>query len=265
MTGLLAQHGAAIVFLNVFLVQVGAPVPAVPTLMLAGALTMSGALSFPVIVSVSVVASLLGDLIWYLAGRYYGLRVLRLLCRVSISPDSCVRQTESRFQRWGPVSLIVAKLIPGFATVAPPLAGAMKLHVVPFLIYSALSAALWSGLAAGAGMLFHREIDWALNQLARTGAHAVVVVAAVLALFIAAKWWQRRRFFKALRMARVSVAELYRMMGDGLAPLVIDVRSAQARVIDPRRIPGAIAADIDDLDAELERVPLGREVILYCT
>ena len=100
MTSMLAHYGLAFVFLNVFLVQAGAPVPAVPTLMLAGALAVGGGLSLPAIVMVSVAASLLGDLIWYGAGRIYGFRVVQLLCRISISPDSCVRQTETRFQRW---------------------------------------------------------------------------------------------------------------------------------------------------------------------
>src|SRR5437868_11827717 len=117
-TGLLTQHGLAFVFINVFLVQAGAPVPAVPTLIVAGAFAMGGAMSLPSILGVAVIASLLGDLIWYLFGRLYGLRVLQLLCRVSISPDSCVRQTEDRFLRWGAPSLMVAKFVPGFATVA---------------------------------------------------------------------------------------------------------------------------------------------------
>ena len=265
MTALLAQYGLVFVFVNVFLVQAGAPVPAVPTLMVAGALAVGGGPSLPAIVLVSVVASVLGDLMWYAAGRYYGLRVLQLLCRVSISPDACVRETESRFERWGAPSLIVAKFIPGFATVAPPLAGATRLHPAPFLIYSAISAALWSGVATGAGMLFNRQIDWALVQLQQMGGYALMVVALALLGFITVKWWQRRRFFKALRMARVSVDELYQMMEQGLQPLVVDVRSAQARTMDPRIIPGALAADIDNLDRTLAGLPLDRDIILYCT
>ncbi len=265
MTGLLTQYGLALVFLNVFLVQAGLPVPAVPTLMVAGALAVGGGPSLAGIVMVSVAGSVLGDLIWYVAGRYYGFRVLQLLCRVSISPDSCVRETESRFQRWGAPSLVIAKFIPGFATVAPPLAGALRLHPAPFLFYSALSAALWSGLAAGAGMLFYRQIDWALVQLGRMGGYAVVVLGLALAGFIAFKWWQRWRFIEALRMARISVEDLYRLVQEGQSPVVVDVRSAQARSIDPRSIPGALVADIDDLDRHLGGLSPDRDIVLYCT
>ena len=265
MTSLLAQYGLVLVFLNVFLLQVGVPVPAVPTLMAAGALAVGGGFSLPAIIMVAVAASLAGDLVWYVAGRVYGFRVLRFLCRISISPDSCVRDTESRFRRWGAASLIAAKFIPGFATIAPPLAGALRIAFLPFLAYSTVSAALWAGLAVGAGVLFHRQVDWLLGELKQMGVYALAVIGAALALFIAFKWWERRRFFAALRMARISVEDLYRLIEGGHEPVVVDVRSAQERRADPRRIRGAIAADLDNLDAELAALPPDRDIILYCT
>ncbi len=265
LTALVTQYGLWLVFANVFLVQVGAPVPAVPTLMVAGAHATGGSLSFAAIVAIAVAASLLGDLVWYYAGRFYGLRVLQLLCRISISPDSCVRETQTRFLRWGASSLLFAKFVPGFATVAPPLAGALRVKLRPFLGYSAVSAAVWAGLAAGAGMLFSRQIDWALARLAAMGGYALVLVLGALALFIAFKWWERRRFFKALRMARISVDALYKMMQDGHQPVVVDVRSPSAREIDPRRVPGAIAVNLENLDAHVGELPPDRDIILYCT
>jgi len=265
LTALIAQHGLLFVFVNVFLVQAGVPVPAVPTLMVAGALAMTGGTSLPALIVVAVAASLAGDLIWYGAGRVYGLRVLQLLCRISISPDSCVRQTETRFQRWGAPSLVFAKFIPGFSTVAPPLAGALRVKLIPFLGYSAISAALWAGMATGAGMMFSRQIEWLLGELGEMGGYALIVLGVALALFIGFKWWERRRFFMALRMARMSVDELYRLMQEAARPLVVDVRSQSARELDPRRIPGAIALDIGDLDARIAELPADREIILYCT
>jgi membrane protein DedA with SNARE-associated domain len=129
---LLAQHGLTIVFLNVLLSQLGLPLPAMPMLIVAGALVADGTIQ-PLTLALAVLAgSLLGDIPWYYAGRHYGYRVLRTLCRISIEPDSCVKQTENIFVRWGPPSLIVAKYIPGFSTVAPPLAGTMRLTVGRF-------------------------------------------------------------------------------------------------------------------------------------
>lgn len=265
LTSLLVQYGLFVVFINVFLEQAGVPVPAVPTMMVAGALAVSGGPPVLMTVGVAIIGSMLGDLIWYAAGRIYGLRVLQLLCRISISPDSCVRQTETRFVRWGAPSLVFAKFIPGFSTVAPPLAGALRIKLGPFLGYSAIGAALWSSLAAGAGMLFYRQIDWLLDKLAQMGIYALIVIGIALALFIAMKWRERRKFFNALRMARVSVDELYKMMEEGLEPVVVDVRSPSAREIDPRRVPGAIPVDIRNIDAHIAQLPPDRDIIVYCT
>jgi membrane protein DedA with SNARE-associated domain len=126
MNDLIAHYGLALVFVNVLLTQGGAPVPAVPTLILAGAWTVHGDLGPAGIVGVSVAATLLGNVPWYFAGRRYGYPVLRALCRISLEPDSCVRRTEEVFGRRGAMSLVAGKYIPGFATIAPPLAGAMR-------------------------------------------------------------------------------------------------------------------------------------------
>ncbi len=142
----LAEYGLWLVFGNVLLTQLGAPVPAIPTLIVAGALAQQGYWHAALVVALATVAALIGDLPWYFAGRRYGYRVLNTLCRISMEPDSCVRQTEDVFARWGPPSLMFAKFVPGFATVAPPIAGALRLPLAPFLGYSAVGAGLWAGV-----------------------------------------------------------------------------------------------------------------------
>ena len=142
---LLAEHGLTLVFANVLLAQLGLPLPAMPMLIVAGALVADGSLHVVPLALVVIVASLLGDMPWYFAGRRYGYRVLRTLCRISIEPDSCVKQTENIFTRWGPPSLLFAKYMPGFSTVAPPLAGTMGVGLcrVPRL-QRGCGAALWA-------------------------------------------------------------------------------------------------------------------------
>ena len=124
MPELITQHGLALIFVNVLLQQAGVPLPAVPTLIVAGALSADGTLSAPAVFGVAFAATMLGDSAWYVAGRRYGRRVMTALCRLSLSPDSCVRQTENHFDRWGGLTLVLGKFIPGLSTIAPPLAGA---------------------------------------------------------------------------------------------------------------------------------------------
>lgn len=264
LVGLVVEYGLLLVFANVLLEQLGAPVPAIPTLVVTGALAADGKLSPALVLGVAVLASALSDGIWFVAGRRYGHRVLKTLCRVSLSPDSCVSQTETIFERWGAGSLLVAKFVPGFSTVAPPLAGAMGLRSGPFLLYDSLGAALWAGAGIGVGMLFHDQIDRVFDFLDRFGASAVVLLGALLGAFIAFKWWERRRFYKALRMARISVADLHRLASERRAPVIVDVRSSIARQRDPRRIPGARAMSVDELDERLAGLPIDRDIVLYC-
>jgi membrane protein DedA with SNARE-associated domain len=265
LTHYVIMYGLPLIFGIVLLEQLGAPIPAIPVLIVAGALSVDRDLSGWQVLLASVAACVLADSLWYMLGRSQGNRILKTLCKISLSPDSCVRQTESVFERWGMPSLLFAKFIPGFSTVAPPIAGAVGASWSTFLLYDAGGALLWAGAGIGGGMVFHRAIDRALGLLASLGSGALVVLGAALAAFIGLKWWQRRRFYKMLRMARISVDELRRLMDEGKSPIIVDVRTPGARARDPRRIPGAAVLDASELDAKLGDLPRDREIILYCT
>jgi len=261
----LLRYGVPLVFLNVFLEQIGVPLPAVPTLIVAGALARNGKMSSTHVVLASILASLIADWLWFWLGRRYGYRILRTLCRISLSPDSCVRDTEARFERWGLKSLLIAKFIPGFSTVAPPLAGAAKRSTLAFLIYDAIGSLLWAGSAVAGGRLFHRQIAYIIDRLENLGGWAVAFVVSMLLLFIAVKWLQRARFFKQLRMARISVDELKAMLDRGEEPIILDVRTRRLQELDPRRIPTALIAHADDIDRTVTALSPSREIVLYCT
>jgi membrane protein DedA with SNARE-associated domain len=262
---LVIRHGIPLVFVNVLLEQLGAPVPAVPTLIVAGALARNGQISSTNVVLAAIAASLLADWIWFALGRRYGYRILRTLCRISLSPDSCVRDTEANFERWGMRSLLFAKFIPGFSTVAPPLAGATGASTLSFLVYDGIGAAIWAGAAVAVGRAFHNAIARILQRLEDLGWWAVVFVVSILTLIVLFKWWQRRRFYKELRMARVTVDELKRMLDDGEEPVVLDVRSESSRKHHASRIPSAIVARDGNVLVAIEHLPPHREIILYCT
>ena len=91
------------------------------------------------------------------------------------------------------------------------------------------------------------------------------LAAAGLLVYVLYKWWQRRRFYKALRMARISVEQLRALFEKGEKPVVVDVRAAGERLRDPRRIPGATTMDVTELDAKLPGISPEVEVVLYCT
>src|SRR5256885_5531937 len=182
----LVRYGVSLVFLNVFAEQIGLPVPAVPTLIVAGAMARNGRMSSThVILLAAVAASLIADWIWFLLGRRYGYRILRTLCRISLSPDSCVRDTEARFEPWGMKSLLFAKFVPGFSTVAPPLAGASrKRSTLAFLIYDGIGSLVWAGAAGAGGGRFHPPIARGIAQLGKPALGALAGLGRAPALFL---------------------------------------------------------------------------------
>jgi membrane protein DedA with SNARE-associated domain/rhodanese-related sulfurtransferase len=258
------QYGLIIVFINVLVEQIGLPVPAVPTLVIAGALAADGLLPPAPLFFCSLVACLMADCGWYFVGQSYGIRVLKLLCRISLEPDSCVSQTQTRFERWGINSLVISKFVPGLAIIAPPLAGAMRIGWGRFIALSAAGSALWVGTAMAVGVLFRAQIAVLLQHLAEIGSVAALLVGSVLGVYIGFKWWERLRFFKSLRMARIDVAELYELMQAGAEPIIVDVRSATARALEPRWIPGALHVPIEEIAKHIKDLPRDRDIVLYC-
>jgi len=260
--GQLAQYGILLVGLNVLLQQLGLPIPSVPTMMVAGALAASGRLSLVGAYSIAVSASLLADLLWFFAGRRFGYPVLRFLCRVSLSPDTCVRQTEGIFERWGFYSVVVSKFVPGFSTVAPPIAGALRMSISAFVLASIASAGLWVGFYMGVGYLFTQQIDIVLAWMTDNFGKAALIIALALGAYIGWKALQRWRLSRFVLASRISIDELKELLGAESRPFLVDVGSRIAQQSRPH-IPGAVMLDLDDIAGRAE-FPSDRDIVLYC-
>ena len=193
---LFEKYGLLLAFAAVLLEQLGPPLPSGPLLMVAGALATEGRVSAWSLAGVAWGASMLGKIALYVVGRRYGRQAMGALCRLAVTPNSKIDKTDRRFERWGAALLIFAEFIPGVRTLAPSLAGAEKLSPTSFLLYSAVGAALWTGLYLGIGLVFSEQIDEVLVLVERSGKVAVVVIVVAIVYF-AVRWWRRRRSLKA--------------------------------------------------------------------
>jgi membrane protein DedA with SNARE-associated domain/rhodanese-related sulfurtransferase len=261
---LLQEYGVLIVFAVVLVEQIGLPIPAFPILIVAGALAVDGDSSWPAVLAVSMAACLISDYFWFRAGRHYGKRILKLLCRISLSPDYCVSQTEDNFNRWGPKALIVAKFIPGFNTIAPPLAGAMGTSNATFLGFSVLGGLLWSGVGIGIGTYFHTSVDQVLGILDTMGTTALIVLICLLLLFICFKYVERKRFHQKVQVERISIAELRKLVDDGLEPVLVDARSITAQMLEPAATGAVLFNGGEPIDA-ITALGKDRHIIVYCS
>lgn len=259
---LLSQYGVIAVFAWVLIEQAGIPVPAYPMLMVAGSLAATGQLSMPLLVSATVLACLIADYGWYLAGNRYGGRVLRLMCQLSLTPDSCVNQTESVFDRWGPRSLIVAKFIPGFASVATAMAGATKVARPAFLIYDFIGSLLWACVGLALGWLFAPAVEVVLTTLQRLGHWGAGLLAVAVVIFIARKAWSRVNFRKHLRLKRLTLPELKALHDRDEEVVILDVR--KRNLWEMESIPGSIPYDAEEWKSALGHRHLHKFIITYC-
>lgn len=261
---LLQLYGVLIVFAIVLVEQGGLPIPAFPILIVAGALSVTGAISWPATLAMAVLACLIADFFWFRAGRFYGTRVLRLLCKISLSPDSCVSQTEDKFARFGAKSMIVSKFIPGFNVIASPMSGALGVGTARFIAFSMTGSILWSGAGIAIGAYFHGSVDLVLTYISSLGATAVLVLGSVLALFVLVKFIERKRFRRAMDIGRISMEDFARLIDDGAAPIIIDARSVTAQQIE-QAIPDALMYNACEQDGLMAALDKERHVVVYCS
>src|SRR6266850_3619928 len=261
----LVRHGTAVLFAAVFVEQIGIPLPAAPWLLAAGALAGAGEMNWFVALTAAVIGSLLADLIWFYLGRHGGHRVLKLLCRISLEPDSCARRTQDLFTRYGMRGVVAAKFIPGLSTLVPPLAGSSGISAPRFLFFDGLSSLLYGGCFILLGVLFSQQLEQIIDALAGLGRSALGVVVGLAALYIGYRYFQRHRLLNELRMARITVDELHQKQEAGENPLILDLRSHVELEHDPSLIRGARHMTMDELQIRQQEIPRDRDIILYCS
>jgi membrane protein DedA with SNARE-associated domain len=258
----LIRHGYAVLFGWVLLEQLGLPIPAAPLLIAAGALARAGKMNLTFAVGLAFIAVILADRFWYSLGRYRGGRILKLLCRISLEPDSCVRRTENLFVRHGVHSLLVAKFVPGLNTAAPSLAGIFRMPVRRFIIFDSLGAFIWVATVTSLGLIFSDQLE----QIAlRWGGWLVAVLAGGLVAYILWKFIQRRRFIRRLRIARITPKELMDKLTAGENISVVDLRQPIDIEAFPQMIPGALRIAMEEIEDRHGEIPRDRDVVLYCS
>ena len=261
----LIRHGHSVLFVWVLTEQLGVPIPAMPLLLAAGALAGTGHINFFAALLFAVLGALTSDSVWFQLGRHKGIKVLQLLCRISLEPDSCVRRTEGIFSKQGARSLLVAKFLPGLGLVTPPLAGIFRMRFRRFLLFDAVGSTLWAGAFLALGYVFAGQIERVASNLASLGGWLLVLAVGALAVYIGYKYVARQRFLHELRIARITAEELKEKLDAGEQITIVDLRHSLDFEAEPEVIPGALHMEAKELEEKNDRLPRGGEVVLYCT
>ena len=261
----LVRHGYSVLFAWVLAEEAGLPMPSAPILLAAGALAGTGRMYLPVAVAMPLIAAIGCDGLWYALGRRHGAAVLRLICRISLEPDSCVRRTQLSFERRGVWALVIAKFIPGLSAMTAPLAGVSRVPLQRFLLFDALGALLWSGSYITVGFVFSARLERALASLSFLGGGLMALLLTALGAYILWKWQNRRRFLRKLRIARITPEELKQRIDAQEDVVIVDLRHSIEFDAEPQTISGAVHMDPADLEEAIEVIPRDREIILFCS
>jgi len=264
-THILLTYGYLLLFVWVLIEQLGIPLPATPVLLAAGALSAEHQISFPLALLAGLTATLIADTTWFLIGRRYGHHVLRILCKLSMEPTICVRRTQDSFGRRRGVTLMIAKFVPGLATLAPPVAGENGMSLGAFLFFDAIGGTLWLTTLLALGRLFGDALKRDPSLLNWAGRFSgALLILGILAFFIA-RLIRRRMVLKQLVAARLEPEELKKQLDAGEKVYIVDLRHPLELLPDPFTLPGALHFSPDALAARHLEIPRDRDIVLFCT
>jgi membrane protein DedA with SNARE-associated domain/rhodanese-related sulfurtransferase len=258
------RHGYFLLFAWVFVEQAGLPIPSAPLLLAAGAVSGMHQMNLGAAMALAVAGALASDSMWYEIGRRKGVRVLQLLCRISLEPDSCVRRTQVSFTRNGPRVLLGVKFIPGLNAMAAPLSGIIRMGWRKFLLFDVMGALAWVSAYMIAGYVFSGQLEHVAASASYFGRWLLVFLLAAFAGYILWKYYNRQKFLKNLKIARITPEELKEKMDAGEDIIIVDLRHALDFDANPETIPGALHVDAAELEEAYEVIPRDREIVLFC-
>jgi membrane protein DedA with SNARE-associated domain/rhodanese-related sulfurtransferase len=261
---LVQTYGLWLVFLITLLQSVGLPLPAFAVLIVTTAVTPPTEANIIMLILTGSLGTLAGDLILYFAGKRYGTGILGKLCKISISPDTCVRSTGDIFERYGAPALTVVKFVPGLSTLAPVVAGVYAMQLTLFVLFSSIAALIYLGAAVTLGAVFRHEVDGLISALSHYGKLGGIFVVVLFGLYLLFKWLRRYRLIRQFETDRVTVNDLIELLDGESNPVILD-----ARPIDQRTkngfIPGSVPIDENSFNEIADRYAEHKEIVIYCS
>jgi membrane protein DedA with SNARE-associated domain len=263
----ISQHGYLLIFLVALGEALGLPVPAALAIIAAGAAVAAHILSGPLVFAAAISAILIGDTLLFFLGRYTGWALLAALCRLSMNPETCILRSAESFYKRGRTTLVLAKFIPGINTMAPPLAGSMKMKPWQFLQFDLAGACLYIFVYGAVGYVA-RDFVARLTERIQSASHVLAeVVLLAVVVFVIYRIAQYRRYKSTDVVPRIAVEELaHRIASSENGDVIVaDVRSHGYYDRGASRIAGSIRLEPNRLSEELKALPHDKDIYIYCT
>ncbi len=270
MSNFFLNHIYTMLFAWVLLDQMGLPIPSVPVLLTVGTLSAAHRASAAYSLLLLVVACTIADTVWYWLGRRYGSKVLEVLCKISFESSTCINKTQAYFSNRGPVTLVIAKFVPGLGNVAAPIAGQTRMPCAKFLLWDGAGSVIWGLVYILAGRFFADLIKRSVPLFHLLEQSVFVLLLAMVVALVVYRIMKQRKFLASVAAMRLAPEDLKAMLDraaetGGEPPYIVDLRHPLDYLPDPRVLPGAARIGPAELEAHADRIPRDRDIILYCT
>ncbi len=191
--GLLTTYGSWLVLPWVFFDLTIVPIPSEIVLLVAGSLAASGRLGIGGTILAAIVGALMADHLWFYIGRRRGGPAVHLLCRLTARSAQCQQKTLAFFSRFGLLSLLFAKFLPGLRVVIPSMAGASQLRYPVFLGADGMGTAVWAVAVPSLGYAFAGQVGAMVGVLQSLhGAARWAVIGIAVGALMASHMYVRR-------------------------------------------------------------------------
>lgn len=195
-TAVIGALGAFGIFLLMFAENVFPPIPSEIILPLAGYSAAQSGAPILIVVVAATSGSVAGAMFWYWIGRAIGLDRVREFARhhgrwLTMSPRE-VDGVDRWFERFGPLAVLIGRMVPGIRTLISIPAGVARMRLLPFLLWTSLGSVIWTSGLVLAGYEF--------GERYQTVALIIEPVSnAILAGMLAAYLWRVAAFRKVRR------------------------------------------------------------------
>jgi membrane protein DedA with SNARE-associated domain/rhodanese-related sulfurtransferase len=270
----IAHHGYAVTSLVLFSACCGLPLPLSVVLLTAGAAAHGGSLNLGLVIVCAWSASLAGDTLMYLGGRYTGWWMLTNICKFSMNQEACVFGSAHQFYKRGPRALLVAKFVPGLAEVSSVLAGSLSMRPRRFLVLDGLGILTYVASWSVAGFVFAPFLRDVVRWAGRVAHVTAATLGAIVVLYVLWLVLSLLRETRLSKVEKIAAKDLYKHLltvkQDRLL-IIADVRSRGYYDPGMQRIKNSIRVDpgrlLEDLQV-LEEFMLPQpdcEIYLYCS
>lgn len=155
LTNYFIEYGAFFIFLIVLLEYLNLPgFPAGVIMPLAGIWAAKGAISFPMVLVISVAAGLVGSWALYLLGRVGGPKVMGIYFKKFPKHQPVIEDKMAMLKEKGCIGIFVSKLLPMVRTIISIPAGMVQMNFLKYTVSSVLGIFIWNLAFVGAGYYF---------------------------------------------------------------------------------------------------------------